>query len=1827
MPTPRAYYINQLLRTSALGLVLCAMPVSAGAVDTTWTGAADADWFNSTNWNTGNAPTIVDQVYVLTTSTNNDVVISGGDAFSNGQTLGTSSVNPATVTVTTGGTWTNDYSFYIGHYGSGTGILNIENGGVVNNVATRIGGGANTTGTVNVFGNGSVFNSTGLVEVGRSGDGTFSISDNGLAAVNAFDIGYEVGGTGLLSVTGTGSRITTISDIEVGRLGIGSLIASDNATISAGTGLRLGTSTNATGTVTLSSAADISTSNVIIAQNATSNGTLNIGAASGQSAVAAGTLTTPTISFGAGTGTLLLNHTNTDYDFDAAISGAGTIRAEGGTTNLTGDSSGFTGKVSIGTASLNVVGGALLSNDKGHIGELAGEVGTATVTGTGSSWDNASHLYVGNLGTGTLRVENGGAVTNTMGYVGAYAGSTGTAIVTGTGSSWANSNYLYVGQFDTGSLTVSNGGAVSNTNGYVGNNAVGTALVTGSGSTWTNVNDLYVGVNNHGTLNIEDGANVSSGAGYLGNGVSGVGIVNVTGANSTWTTTNNIRVGVAGEGTLSITNGGVVDSGRMFIGYNAGVQGHATVSGVNSTWTTTSSMGVGVNGIGDLTIADGGHVLNSTGYIGHLTGSTGTATITGANSRWDNTGTLFVGSYGDGSLVIEDGGVVTNANGNIGSQAGISGSASVTGSGSQWINSTTLIVGNSGAADLTVSDFGDVSTTGITIANVAGSTGTLNIGAASGDTAVAAGTLTTPTITFGAGTGTLLFNHTNTDYDFDAAISGVGTVRFNAGTTNMTSDSSAFAGNIYTDGGNVVVANGAKVGSNLTNTRGGSLVTLTGTGSSWDVAGGDFRVAYFGDSDFHVLNNATLTSTTSFVGYRSAETGTVLIDGAGSSWNNTTLYAAHYGVADVTIQNGGSITSDGGRIGYQVGSNGTVIVTGNSSNWQMSSTLRIGRSGTGILNILDGGSVQNAHSNVGYYAGSEGTVNVTGSGSSWVNNNNLSVGQWGTGVLTISDGGVVSNVVGYIAQENGSSGTVNVRGSGSTWANSGHLYINDTLNIEDSASVTNTLATIGSGSSSNATVTVVGSGSTWASSNILRVGENGAGTLNVLDGAIASTTRTIIAGAKTSNGTINISGTGSRLTNSENLYVGSGWNGAASAQLNILDGAVVTNVLGGIGDNPNVVGTVTVSGAGSTWTNSADLNVGDDGTGTLTISNSGSVSATAVNAATNAGSTSTLNIGAATGQAAVTAGTLTTPTVTFGAGTGTLLFNHTNSVADPYLFAPDIIGAGTVKAEGGVTTLTGDLSGFTGTAFATDNATLNFGVAATYAGDLEVDHGGTLVANNTVSGTVTVNDGGTLKGSGTVGDTAVASGGIVAPGNSIGTINISGNVSFAAGSFLDTEVNASGASDLTHATGTATITGGTVRLIPEFVSDTYALGTPYTVLTADGGITGTFDAITLSAASLFLSPFLTYDATNAYATVVRNGSSFASTARTTNQRKVAVALDSMPASSPAALAVAKQSTAAATQGAMDKLSGEFYANLKSQVLDESQSFAHLINGHSGSGYWSTFYGQWQERDSSLTQGFEANLSGVAFGDIKAVNDNTEVGFALAYEHSNYTQEAGVDNSTTAKANKYRAAVFATQTHGPWILKANAQYGYQQFDAKRHVVFTDYEDTHRTIYDAHNFTGYGEVAYNFFQTPKMLVQPYAGFSYGYGLITSFQESGDGGLSTASDGFHEGSTNLGVRFKQKLIFSQTPATLTADLGWQHRVGGATPTGNYKFNGSNAFKSQGTMRRRDGLTFSTGLNFKLTSAVDLDLTYDTDQSPAANAHSAKLGLKIKFQGSFWL
>lgn len=225
-----------------------------------------------------------------------------------------------------------------------------------------------------------------------------------------------------------------------------------------------------------------------------------------------------------------------------------------------------------------------------------------------------------------------------------------------------------------------------------------------------------------------------------------------------------------------------------------------------------------------------------------------------------------------------------------------------------------------------------------------------------------------------------------------------------------------------------------------------------------------------------------------------------------------------------------------------------------------------------------------------------------------------------------------------------------------------------------------------------------------------------------------------------------------------------------------------------------------------------------------------------------------------------------------------------------------------------------------------------------FNGATTVEAGG-LIVNGTLPSVVTIN-GGYLGGTGTVGGLLVNNGGTVAPGNSIGTLNVSGNVTFTAGSTFQVEINAGGQSDKIAATGIATLNGGTVQIVP--VGAGFLANTQYTILTATGGINGTFATLTSSGSPL-VSGQLSYDANNVYFLLQQIGGFGTLSGLTPNQAAVAGALDQAQlggASGPLGTAINTLATlnTSGIKAGLDDLAGQIHADGRRFTADQADMF-------------------------------------------------------------------------------------------------------------------------------------------------------------------------------------------------------------------------------------------------------------------------------------------------
>ncbi|WP_367354026.1 hypothetical protein [Agrobacterium pusense] len=125
----------------------------------------------------------------------------------------------------------------------------------------------------------------------------------------------------------------------------------------------------------------------------------------------------------------------------------------------------------------------------------------------------------------------------------------------------------------------------------------------------------------------------------------------------------------------------------------------------------------------------------------------------------------------------------------------------------------------------------------------------------------------------------------------------------------------------------------------------------------------------------------------------------------------------------------------------------------------------------------------------------------------------------------------------------------------------------------------------------------------------LDIGFTSFGSLTVFNGSILTNNTGYVGGDAGGFGVVTVSGQDSRWDNLENVVIGQYGRGT----LDILAGGLVTGETGYIGASTGGIGIVTVSGddgsgTASSWSLRQDLNIGEEGAGTLNVTQGGHVS-------------------------------------------------------------------------------------------------------------------------------------------------------------------------------------------------------------------------------------------------------------------------------------------------------------------------------------------------------------------------------------------------------------------------------------------------------------------------------------------------------------------------------------------------------------------------------------------------------------------------------------------
>lgn len=1292
------------------------------------------------------------------------------------------------------------------------GMLQVQAGATVTADNTTIAALSGGTATLLLTGSGTVWHD---IAPSGGGQGGMSIGDNGAA--------------GTLTVT-SGAALTDDSFANIGDGGTGVATVGNHGVWRVGQGVIVGDNTGESGTLNITTGGTLTTDTAgtdygdIVGDNGASGGTL---AATGTVVVdGAGSLWSSgsNLTIGnQGTGAVTVQN-----DGSIGISGQIVVGGYGTGSNGSGPSTG-NGTLTIQSGGTVTTAGQnnakQINNTYNNIGAGQGSTGTLIVTGTDASLHAsllslAGILTIGNFGTGTVHISAGGTVETTgtvlnngtqsasSDEIGGYGnngtgGGTGTLTIDGLGSAWKSGAGLTIGGGGNASVSVTNHGLLSAKGPFdvVGQNAGVTGTVTVDNATWTEAGSLNIGQSGTGAVTIQNNGSLSVGTDFLlgsftgsysstgqgtlliqsggtvttGGGVSDVGgnqgssgTLTVTGAASLLNITGGLDIAASGTGVASVLNGGrIVTSGTQIsngqtltfgdiIGQGTSTHGTLTLDGLGSSYTEGGGLTVGQGGTAVVTVADGAALTTNGQYgstVGANVGASGTVTLggtlAGSGGTWSDSGSLQIGAQGAGFVTVR------NA-----SSLGIGGALTLGG----YNNSNGVNLGSTGNGTLTIQSGGTVATQAVNnggfgnIGGGTGSRGTVTVGDPTADATTALLSIAGALNIGDLGTGILTVQNGGT-------VTTTGTTIFNGTTFTSTFD-----------------AIGSRVG-------GSGTLTVTGPGAEW-VSGKGLNIGQAGSGTLSVSNGGQIetlgTSVNDIVGGSAGGSGTVTIDGThgagtiAAGWTDSGgLIIGNQGAGSVTVQNGGTVSV------------GTAFTIGGYNG-------TLASAGTGTLTIQSGATVSvlgnnnSLYNQVGGGLDSDGTLTVTGAGSLLnINVGGLTVGDQGAGILTVQSAGIVQDA-GILTIGNAVTGRGTLTIATATVTAGGVLTVGGlgqgllSVNSGGTLSDPGQSAIIGQGAGSGGTVTVSGSSSLWTTgSGTLTVGSSGEGVLSIAGQGTVVSGAGFVGGSSGGVGSVTVSGA---LADWTNTLLQVGVSGTGTVAVN--GGTITTNSnatsLSQIGGNTSGNGTVSVTNGG-TWMlgSAANLDVGNNGTGTLTV-NGAMGAASKVSVSGNGSSSGSVVLGAsATGSGNVAVGAYGTLMVSdtslsstaievgnlgYGAltvsGIGALVTAGTNAlrIGGSSASAAGAAGVGAVTVSNGGSLVSGTSNASSSAALyvgrvgtgsltvtgqgsgATISGTANFGRAGT--GYLTVANLATLTAgdgnltNGTVQGGVTIGRGG-----------------------------------------------------------------------------------------------------------------------------------------------------------------------------------------------------------------------------------------------------------------------------------------------------------------------------------------------------------------------------------------------------------------------------------------------------------------------------------------------------
>ncbi|NGM88237.1 autotransporter domain-containing protein [Parapusillimonas sp. SGNA-6] len=573
--------------------------------------------------------------------------------------------------------------------------------------------------------------------------------------------------------------------------------------------------------------------------------------------------------------------------------------------------------------------------------------------------------------------------------------------------------------------------------------------------------------------------------------------------------------------------------------------------------------------------------------------------------------------------------------------------------------------------------------------------------------------------------------------------------------------------------------------------------------------------------------------------------------------------------------------------------------------------------------------------------------------------------------------------------------------------------------------------------------------------------------------------------------------------------------------------------------------------------------------------------------------------------------------------------------------------------------------GSTGTALAGQNASFGFSRTAptTIHGNVVLTQGSSISGGSSgapvqITGDTSVNDGALLGGNLIIAGQLNAQGGVVSPGNSIGTVRVGSVAAFP--STYEVEVNGAGASDLMIVdSGNVDLSATALTVGQENGNGGYVLNHDYTIIQMPGNTASTeFKSAALNDS--FANTLVNLDP-------VKYSQKDVKISLSVDTSKVAAKRSGLTANQNATLdgviSVAGRNgsadaalLSADTGGALNQLSGELHASTQSALLNSSSllttTIAKRMRGNVGAGMmagapvaqssgampagampssaayplWAQVVGNWSSLDGDNNAAkVKSDTAGLFIGGDVGVGQGWRLGATLGFTDGKIKVD---DRSSRSDVRSYTAAIYGGNSwataKGSVNFLAGAGYTRHDIDSRRTVSIGG-NQTLKADYKANTTHLFTELGYAMPVGKASVVEPYLGLAWISQRAKGFDESGgSAALHGQSQTDNVTTFTLGARGKTTVEAGRHEVRLSAGAGWRHAAGDVEASRKMSFIQGNGatFQVAGAPIAKNAAVVDLGAEMTVGKNAAMGLSYNGQFGNGNTDSTGSLYLKVRFK-----